>query len=57
VPVDSGSKERLGLARKNVILTFGLLSRDKGIEYVVDALPEILAAHPDTVYVVLGATA
>ena len=56
VPVDSGSKERLGLAGKTVILTFGLLSPDKGIEYVVDALPEILAAHPETVYVVLGAT-
>ncbi len=56
VPVDGGSKERLGLEGKTVILTFGLLSPDKGIEYVVDALPEILAAHPDTVYVVLGAT-
>ena len=51
-----GSKERLGLNGKTVILTFGLLSPDKGIEYVVDALPEILAAHPETVYVVLGAT-
>ena len=56
VPVDDGSKQRLGLDGKTVILTFGLLSPDKGIEYVVDALPEILAAHPDTVYVVLGAT-
>ena len=56
VPVDAGSKERLGLAGKTVILTFGLLSPDKGIEYVVDALPEILAAGSDTVYVVLGAT-
>jgi glycosyltransferase involved in cell wall biosynthesis len=56
VPVDAGSKERLGLAGKTVILTFGLLSPDKGIEYVVDALPEILAADSDTVYVVLGAT-
>jgi glycosyltransferase involved in cell wall biosynthesis len=56
VPVDRGSKERLGLEGKTVILTFGLLSPDKGIEYVVDALPEILAAHPETVYVVLGAT-
>ena len=41
---------------KTVILTFGLLSRDKGIEYVIDALPAILAVHPDTVYIVLGAT-
>jgi glycosyltransferase involved in cell wall biosynthesis len=56
VPADAGSKERLGLEGKTVILTFGLLSPDKGIEYVVDALPEILAAQPETVYVVLGAT-
>ena len=56
VPVDPTSKERLGVDGKNVILTFGLLSRDKGIEYVIDALPAILAVHPDTVYVVLGAT-
>ena len=56
VPVDGGSKGRLGLEGKTVILTFGLLSSDKGIEYVIDALPEILAADPDTVYVVLGAT-
>src|SRR6185437_7652201 len=41
---------------KTVVLTFGLLSADKGIEHVIDALPAIVAAHPDTVYVVLGAT-
>jgi glycosyltransferase involved in cell wall biosynthesis len=56
VPADSGSKGRLGVDGKTVILTFGLLSPDKGIEYVIDALPDIVAAHPDTVYVVLGAT-
>ncbi len=56
VPVDDGSKERLGIDGKTVILTFGLLSRDKGIEYVIDALPAILAVHPDIVYIVLGAT-
>ena len=56
VPADADSKRRLGLAGKTVILTFGLLSPDKGIEYVVDALPDIVAADPDTVYVVLGAT-
>ena len=39
-----------------MIFTFGLLSPDKGIEHVIDALPAILARHPDTVYVVLGAT-
>lgn len=56
VPAGGGSKERLGLDGKTVILTFGLLSPDKGIEYVIDALPEILAVNPDAVYVVLGAT-
>jgi glycosyltransferase involved in cell wall biosynthesis len=39
-----------------MIFTFGLLSPDKGIEHVIDALPTILARYPDTVYVVLGAT-
>ena len=56
VPVDDGSKERLGVDGRTVILTFGLLSGDKGIEHVIDALPAILAVHPDTVYIVLGAT-
>jgi glycosyltransferase involved in cell wall biosynthesis len=51
-----GDKDRLGVAGKSVILTFGLLSPDKGIEHVVDAMPDILAAFPDTVYIVLGAT-
>ena len=49
-------KEQLGVAGKTVILTFGLLSPDKGIEYVIDAMPAIVAKHPDTVYIVLGAT-
>jgi glycosyltransferase involved in cell wall biosynthesis len=56
VPVAGRSKNRLGVDGKTVILTFGLLSPDKGIEYVVDALPAILAVHPETVYIVLGAT-
>ena len=56
VPAGGQSKERLGIDGKTVILTFGLLSPDKGIEYVIDALPAILAVHPETVYIVLGAT-
>jgi glycosyltransferase involved in cell wall biosynthesis len=56
VPIDPASKDRLGVGGKTVIMTFGLLSRDKGIEYVIDALPAILAVHPDVVYIVLGAT-
>lgn len=50
------AKARLGFAGKTVILTFGLLSPNKGIEVVVDAMPAVLAACPDAVYVVLGAT-
>ncbi|HEY2988731.1 MAG TPA: glycosyltransferase family 4 protein [Candidatus Binatia bacterium] len=56
LPLAGGSKKKLGLEGKAVILTFGLLSPDKGIEHVIDALPAILARYPDTVYVVLGAT-
>jgi glycosyltransferase involved in cell wall biosynthesis len=52
----AGSKNRLGVEGRPLILTFGLLSPDKGIEYVIDALPTILAQHPDAVYIVLGAT-
>jgi glycosyltransferase involved in cell wall biosynthesis len=56
VAIDPQSKDRLGVDGKTVILTFGLLSPDKGIEYVIDALPAILAVHPNVVYIVLGAT-
>jgi glycosyltransferase involved in cell wall biosynthesis len=56
VPFAGGSKDSLGLEGKSVILTFGLLSPDKGIEYVIDALPAILERFPDVVYMVLGAT-
>jgi glycosyltransferase involved in cell wall biosynthesis len=56
VPFDASSKDRLGVEGRSMLLTFGLLSPDKGIETVIDALPQILEHHPDTVYVVLGAT-
>jgi glycosyltransferase involved in cell wall biosynthesis len=56
LPAASRSKDRLGVEGRPVILTLGLLSADKGIEYVIDALPEVLAQFPDALYVVLGAT-
>ncbi len=49
-------KEELGIENKKVLLTFGLLSKSKGIETALRALPKILKKHPDTVYVVLGAS-
>ncbi|MCF7809576.1 glycosyltransferase family 4 protein [bacterium] len=39
-----------------VLLTFGLLSANKGIEYVVEALPQVVKKHPDVLYFILGAT-
>ena len=41
---------------RKVLLTFGLLSPNKGIEHVLNALPTVVAEFPDVVYVVLGAT-
>ena len=49
-------KDQFGLSGKKVLLTFGLLSPNKGIEHVLNALPDIVAEFPDVVYVVLGAT-
>lgn len=50
------AKSRLGFADRSVILTFGLLSPNKGIEFMIDAMPSILNSCPDAIYVVLGAT-
>lgn len=49
-------KTNFDLEGKQVLLTFGLLSPNKGIEYVIQALPDIVEQHPDVVYLVLGAT-
>jgi len=49
-------KDQFGVEGKVVLLTFGLLSPSKGIEYMLNALPEIVAEFPDVVYIVLGAT-
>src|SRR6266704_56910 len=49
-------KDRFGVEGKAVLLTFGLLSPNKGIESVIQALPQILAKHKNVVYIVAGAT-
>ena len=49
-------KDRFGTEGKSVLLTFGLLSPNKGIENVIRALPAILAKHPNVVYIVSGVT-
>jgi glycosyltransferase involved in cell wall biosynthesis len=49
-------KDEFGVEGKTVLLTFGLLSPNKGIENVIEAMPVILEQHPEVVYIVLGAT-
>ena len=49
-------KDEFGVAGKQVLLTFGLLSPNKGIEYALRALPDIIRAFPNVVYIVLGQT-
>ena len=49
-------KDRFGTEGKSVLLTFGLLSPNKGIENVIRALPAILEKHPNVVYIVSGVT-
>jgi glycosyltransferase involved in cell wall biosynthesis len=49
-------KDTLGVEGKSVLLTFGLLSPNKGIENVIRALPSILSRHSNVVYIVSGAT-
>ena len=49
-------KDQFGVEGRMVLLTFGLLSPNKAIEHVLNALPQILADFPAVVYIVLGAT-
>ncbi len=52
----SYSKSQFGVEGRLVLMTFGLLGPGKGIEYAIEALPEIVRRHPNVVYLVLGAT-
>ena len=49
-------KAQFGVEGREVLLTFGLLGPGKGLEYVIEALPEIVLRFPNVVYLVLGAT-
>lgn len=49
-------KEQFGVLGKKMLLTFGLLSKNKGVEYVLRALPNVIEQFPDIAYIILGAT-
>jgi glycosyltransferase involved in cell wall biosynthesis len=50
------SKKEFKLGNKKVLLTFGFIGRNKGIETVINALPDVIERHPDAVYIILGKT-
>lgn len=56
LPSRHASRRRLGVEGTIQLLTFGLLSPDKGLEYVIDALPAVVAQYPMVSYVIVGAT-
>ena len=55
-PDSSQFKRQFGIEGKSVALTFGLLSPNKGIEYVLQSIPAVVRDFPDFIYLVLGAT-
>ena len=52
----SKSKEEFKLGSRKVLLTFGFIGRNKGIETVINALPDVIKKHPDVIYIILGKT-
>jgi glycosyltransferase involved in cell wall biosynthesis len=50
------SKRKIHFENRTIISTFGLLSRGKGIEYMIQALPKLVEKYPDILYLIIGET-
>ena len=49
-------KKQLGVQGRQIVSTFGLVDPRKGLEYVIEAMPKIVAEHPNTLYLIVGQT-
>ncbi|MHB9878237.1 glycosyltransferase family 4 protein [Pacificimonas sp. ICDLI1SI03] len=56
IVTSSVARQHIGLAERPTLLTFGLLSPNKGLETMIEAMPAIRAGQPDVQYIILGAT-
>lgn len=55
-PHKTRAKRKLNLSGRFVLSTFGMISCDKGIEYAIEALPEVVKKYPNLLYLIIGAT-
>ena len=55
-PSKKRAKKKLNLQGRIVLSSFGMINRDKGYEYAIEALPEVVAEYPNLLYLIIGAT-